>query len=215
MIKNKTILLASCAILFAGVSSPVMAVDISTEANISGSVNLKKATTTVNATSSAKIKTDIKATTTTEVKATTTKEVKANATSTDNRSVVGKYVQGLVHVADREKGIGADVRVIAQAQDESATTTQAAVVTIEKRSKLKTFLFGTDYKNIGVLRSELARTDNRIAKLEVLAAGDISSESKTELEAQIAILKADQVKIQQFIEPNEGKFSLFGWFMKK
>ncbi len=138
----------------------------------------------------------------------------ASKTGEEHRSAVATFVQGLLSIANREPGIGSQVRVIAEEQNDSASTTADAIVKVENRDKLSTFLFGTDYKNTGVIRSELAKTENRIEKLQALASSTVSVSDKVQIEADITALKAEQVKLDAFVMAHESEFSLFGWFVK-
>jgi len=131
-----------------------------------------------------------------------------------HRSTVANFVQNLLSVADREGGIGEQVRVIAQKQNDSDKTTTGAIGKIEKRSAIKTFLLGTDYKNIGALRSEMVKTRNQIGQLNRLIVDAESEQSKVELQTQIQYLEQEQTNIDSFISQNENKFSLFGWAIK-
>lgn len=144
-----------------------------------------------------------------------------NATSTgktrsqEHKSAVANFVQGLLDVAGREKGgIGEQVRVVAREQDESASTTAQKIEKVEKRSKIKTFLFGSDYKNLGALRSEMVQTRNRIDQLNRILGNIQNASDTTELQSQIQTLEQEQVKIENFITTNENKISLFGWLVK-
>jgi len=133
----------------------------------------------------------------------------------EHRSAVANFVQGLLNVADREEGgIGQQVRVIAQQQNDSENTTTQAIEKVEKRNKIKTFLFGSDYKNLGALRSEMVQTRNRIEQLNRLMENVENEGNKTELQNQIQALEQEQTKIEDFIKVQEGKFSLFGWLLK-
>lgn len=132
-----------------------------------------------------------------------------------HRSAVANFVQGLLKVADREKGgIGSEVRVIAQEQNDSSTTTIEAINNVDHRSSLKVFFFGSDYKNIGVLRSQMSKTTNRITRLEALVAQSTDDADKATLNAQIQVLENDQTQIDAFVSAHEDQFSLFGWFTK-
>ena len=133
----------------------------------------------------------------------------------EHRSTVAKFVQNLLDIADREQGgIGEQVRAVAREQDESNEKIAEAIDEIQNRSKLKTFLIGTDYKNIGQLRSEMVKTRNQIEQLERLLDETTSEENKTALQEQIQTLEQEQQKIEDFLKANESKFSLFGWFVK-
>ncbi len=128
-----------------------------------------------------------------------------------HRSTVANFVQSLLQVADREGGIGKQVRVIAQQQNDSDATTTKAIEKIQSRSKIKTFLIGSDYKNLGALRSEIVQTRNRIEQLNRAIQ---NATNTAEIQAQIQTLEQEQTKIDNFIKEQEGKFSLFGWLAK-
>jgi len=140
-----------------------------------------------------------------------------------HRSVVANFVQNLLKVASStEGGIGQQVRVIAQQQNDSDTTTTGAITKVNNRGKIKIFLIGSDYKNLGALRSEMVHTRNRIAQLTRLiqnatgtnATGTATTTATTTIQAQIQALEQEQTRIENFIKAQEGKFSLFGWLLK-
>ena len=142
------------------------------------------------------------------------KDNKGQINAESHRSAVASYVQGLLAISDRDGGIGEQVRVIAQQQNDSKEKSIGAIDKIEKRSKIKTFLLGTDYKNLGALRSEMVKSRNSIEQLQRLVEKTNNKDSKTELQTQIDNLEKEQVKINTFISDNESKFSLFGWAAK-
>jgi len=144
------------------------------------------------------------------------KQGKSNELSgEEHRSGVATFVQSLLNVADRERGgIGDQVREIANAQNDSKEAIADAIDAVKNRSGLKTFFIGTDYKNIGQLRSEMVKTENQIKQLTELLGQMTVAEDKTSLQAQIQSLEQGQQKINDFVKVNEDKFSLFGWFVK-
>lgn len=131
-----------------------------------------------------------------------------------HRSAVATFVQSLLKVADREVGIGETVRLIAQGQNDSKEKSVEAIDKIEKRSKLKTFLIGEDYKNLGELRSEMVKGRNSIEQLKRLVEKAKDKDNIIELKAQIQKLEEEQIRIENFIKDNEDQFSLFGWVAK-
>jgi len=136
------------------------------------------------------------------------------ANAEQHRSAVANFVQDLLKIADREEGIGEQVRNIAQQQNQSASTTIQAMETVQTRNRIKTFLIGTDYKNLGVLRSEVVQTRNRLEQLNRLMENVQNEGDKTGLQNQIQTLEQEQVKIENFIKAREGQFSLFGWLAR-
>jgi hypothetical protein len=142
-------------------------------------------------------------------------QVKNKTKAEEHRNAVANFVQGLLNVADREEGgIGQQVRVIAQQQNDSKNTTTQAIEKVEKRNKIKTFLFGSDYKNLGALRNEIVKTRNRLEQLNRLMENVTSEGDRTELQNQIQALEQEQTKIDNFIKAQDGKFNLFGWLLK-
>lgn len=144
----------------------------------------------------------------------TSKGEKGQQAAATHRSVVATFVQNLLTVADREGGIGEQVRVIAQQQNDSKTRVSEKLNAVGGRSKIKTFLIGSDYKNLGALRSEMVKTRNRVDQLKGLVDKTTIEEDKTILQNQITALEQEQTKINDFITQNENKFSLFGWVAK-
>lgn len=143
-------------------------------------------------------------------------KVEENLNAADeHRSVVANFVKNLLNVADREKGvIGEQVRVIAQEQNQKKERMADQIEAIQKRNKIKKFLIGAGYKNIGALRSEMVQTGNRLEKLNKLMGQATNEADKIELQNQIKILEEEQEKIETLLKNNEAKFSLFGWFVK-
>jgi hypothetical protein len=138
----------------------------------------------------------------------------AQITTEAHRSTVTSFVQSLTNVADRDAGIGEQVRTIARTQNESATTTLQAMERIQTRNQLKTLLIGNDYKNLGVLRSEMVKTQNNLGKLNTLLSSTTDSTIRAELTEQINVLTAEQTKINDFVNANEKSFSILGWFTR-
>ncbi|MDO8579530.1 MAG: hypothetical protein Q7R72_01510 [bacterium] len=133
---------------------------------------------------------------------------------TDDRSIVADFVQSLLDMADRDGGIGSQVREIANKQDDSATTTRVAIAKVGERGPVRELFFGSDYKNLGIIRSELATTTNNIARLKSLVEKTTNDADRAELNIQIKVLESEQTKIKVYVEEHESIFSFFGWFTK-
>lgn len=142
------------------------------------------------------------------------KNNKGQVNAESHRSTVANFVQSLLAVADREGGIGQEVRTIAEQQNGAKDKAADIIYAVENRSKLKTFLIGTSYKNLGELRSQMVQTRNQIEQLARLAVKVENEGDKTELQNQIQVLEQEQANINDFITQNESKFSLFGWAVK-
>lgn len=85
---------------------------------------------------------------------------------------------------------------------------------VEKVSKFRTVFLGTDYKNLGSLRSELVKIPNAIDRITKAMERATDVNVKADLQKQIDALKAIQTKAETFIKDNEGQFSFLGWFVR-
>lgn len=143
-----------------------------------------------------------------------TAEVRGNANAETHRSAVASFVQSLRATAERDTGIGAEVSAVAQSQETSGTATADAMARIEKRSGVMNFLFGTDWKTIGSLRSEIAKAESDRARLEAALDNATDASVRADLEAAIDSLDTRRNEIALFVAEHESKFSLFGWFFR-
>lgn len=134
--------------------------------------------------------------------------------SEQRENAVSSAVQTMLQVADRNGGIGQQIRNIAQEQNKSEENTVQAMEKLQTRSRIKTFFLGSDYKNLGKVRSEMVKTKNRLEQLNRLVENAGDQGDKTELQSQIQVLEQEQAKIEEFIRSEENKFSLFGWVLK-
>jgi hypothetical protein len=146
-----------------------------------------------------------------EANTSTTGDMRGSMKSSEHRSAVSAYVQSLLSVADRSQGIGGQVRVIAQSQNDSATTTANAMAKIESRGSFRTFLFGSDYKSLGVIKAEIASTSENISKLSDIANTTTDASLRGQLNAQIEIMKEENAKLEAYIEAHMSSFGIFGW----
>jgi len=71
--------------------------------------------------------------------------------SQKHKSKVTNVVQELREIAGKDQVVGEEIRVVAQEQEQSNERAIKAIENIETRGGFKTFLIGTDYKNIGAL----------------------------------------------------------------
>ncbi len=146
--------------------------------------------------------------------ASTTASMHGHEMSESHRSVVAAFVRSLLADADRDGGIGTKVRSVANAQNDDASTTVQALTKIEDRSAFTRFFLGSDWKNLGTIRSQILKNDADIASLETALASTTNASVRADLSAQIQVLKNEQVKLQAFIDQHSTGFSLFGWLTK-
>ena len=132
----------------------------------------------------------------------------------ENRSEVSAVVRSLLSIADRDGGIGADVRLVAQEQASTTAQVKESMAEISADNGLKIFLFGPDYKNLGKLRSAIVTTENHIERLRMAQARTTSASVKADLEVQINVLEGTASSTQAFVDENEDQLSILGWFVR-
>ncbi|MCK5080688.1 MAG: hypothetical protein KAQ63_00860 [Candidatus Moranbacteria bacterium] len=122
-----------------------------------------------------------------------------------------KVVKGLKDVAEDEPKIGKKLAGLAEDQEAIQDEVIGAVEKIEKQNKAKVFLLGTDYKNLGQLRSTMVQNRNQIRQLIQLMDQVEDGENKLALQEQLSTMMEERTGIVALIEENESSFSLFGW----
>ncbi len=142
------------------------------------------------------------------------KSEKGSMNGERHRNEVMKITQELERVADSDNKIRNEVRSVAQEEKDASEVVKEKMNRVENRGKLKSFLIGSDYKNLGQLRSELVTTQNHLDRLNKALDKTASTTIKTDLENQIKELEATKDKAESFIQDNESKFSLFGWLVR-
>lgn len=128
---------------------------------------------------------------------------------------ITEVVNKLEEVADTEGAAGnteasQEITEVANTAEETAADTVEAIDAVESKPKWQVLLFGSDYKNLGQLRSSLAHTNNSIKKLNKTA-GTVTPESTQSVQAQMTVLDLERQRIYNIITQNESRFSLLGW----
>jgi hypothetical protein len=85
---------------------------------------------------------------------------------------------------------------------------------IENQNGFKKFLVGTDYKNLGQLRSSLAHNENQVRQLTRISEELEEGEEKEALQEQLMVLMQERERIKTVITENEEGFSLLGWVFR-
>lgn len=107
--------------------------------------------------------------------------------------------------------VSEQIQQVVTEQEQTQEQTTEAIAEVESRGKVKTFLVGTDYKNLGQLRSGLVHNRNEIRKLTQTLTQVQTPEEKALIEAQLLTLTQERERIKTVITTNEDSFSLFGW----
>jgi len=138
-------------------------------------------------------------------------EQRGSERSVERRSQVANSVQEMLMVAERNAGVGQQIRTIAQAQNQVQKQAEEAIQEAQKRSKFTKFFIGPNYGRLKQVEENLGVNTEQLKELKELKGQVENPEDVAILEQEIA--KMEQVGADLDLEiKNEKKgFSLFGW----
>lgn len=126
------------------------------------------------------------------------------------RSRVASSVQEMLKVAERNQGIGDQIRNVAQNQLKIHQESEDALEKAQQRQGFMRFFIGPDYDNIEKVEEKLERHNENLEQLKSLK-DDVSEEDKSLLENQIQEMEEAGEGIEEDLEEARSGFSLFGW----
>lgn len=142
------------------------------------------------------------------------KTVTPKAQAQENMSVVAQKVQELLSLPERSGGIGEQVRIIAQAQNQIQQQMQQQLNKIESRKGLVKALFGPDYGAIKNLKQQLEQNQLRVRQLGQLVNQLSNPADQNLVQETIEALNQQNVALQEKIAAEERVGSAFGWLLK-
>lgn len=144
----------------------------------------------------------------------TDKTNKGKSTSEQRRSQVANAVQAMLQVADREGGIGQQVRVIAQSQNQNQVKLEQNVEKIQDRGGFAKFFVGPNYGEIKDAQKTLEQNREQIKQLNQIKNQLSNQSDQQQLTEQISILEQTNQEIETLLADAQKGFSLFGWLNK-
>lgn len=131
-----------------------------------------------------------------------------------SRNEVADAVQQMLQVADRVGGIGQEIKVVAQAQNENQVKIQDSINKIESRSGLVKFIAGPNYGEINNAQNVLNQNKEQITQLNQIKSQIANQSDQQKLAEQISILEQSNVKLEAALNQSGQGFSLLGWLFK-
>jgi len=129
----------------------------------------------------------------------------------ERRSRVANAVQEMLKVGERNGGIGAQVRTIAQSQNSIQAEVEEALERVQKRSGFVRFFIGPKYKELNSIESQIEKHVQNIGKLKELKVGLYTLQDQNIIEEQISIMEQARQELEGEAEKSSRGFSLFGW----
>lgn len=130
------------------------------------------------------------------------------------KNEVAQFIHNLKAIGEMEGGIGEQVRVVAQAQNDSENEVEDSIKEIEDRHGFVEFLVGPKYGSIAQIKAVIAENEARIKVLNDLSGQITDPAVKTVFQDQITILSQQNANLQKFVADTEDGISLFGWLVK-
>ena len=130
------------------------------------------------------------------------------------RSQVANAVQAMLQVADRNGGIGEQVRVIAQEQNQNQEQLEAGLEKVKERGGFAKFFIGPNYGEIDKAAKMLEQNRERVEELNRIAEKLANAGDKQQLMEQIQTLERANLQVQNDLAVSQKGFSLFGWVFR-
>ena len=134
--------------------------------------------------------------------------------ASQNKSDVANAVQQMIQIADKNQGIGAQIKVIAQNQVQNQESLKTNLEKIQSRSGLAKFLIGPDYGQIKNAEKTIEQNREQIKQLNQIKSQITNQGDQQILTEQIKILEQANQEAQNSLNAAQGGFSLLGWLFK-
>ena len=134
--------------------------------------------------------------------------------SQQRKSRVASAVQEMLQVSERNGGIGEQVRVVAQSQNQNQVELESILEKVQSRNNFAKFFIGSDYKAIDNAEAILEQSNQQIQEL-VQIQNQLENEGDQQILAQqIQLLENVNAEIESALDNSQTGFSLLGWMFK-
>ena len=130
------------------------------------------------------------------------------------RSEVASAVQGILQVAERDGGIGQQVKIIAQTQVQNQEKLEAVLQKVQNRSGFAKFFVGPNYSEINNAKKLLEQNREQIKQLSQVKNQLVNQDDQQKLTEQIQLFEQSNQEIENSLNTSQKGFSLFGWMFK-
>ena len=127
------------------------------------------------------------------------------------RSRVSNAVQSMLEVAERNQGVGQQIRNITQTQVQVQEQAEEALELAQQRKGFMKFLIGPDYSRLKTVEDRLEQHNQNLEELKVLKEEVESDEDVALFDEQIRVMEDVKQELENELTESESGFSLFGW----
>ena len=136
------------------------------------------------------------------------------ATASEHLSIVAQQVDNLLSFPDRRGGIGDQVRVIAQEQEQIQERVRESLEQLENRPRFMVKLFGPNYKAINRLQATIEQNEQLVEELLILQENALYPAEKEDLSSAITALEQQNTLLFQQIQLSSGDNGFLGWVFR-
>jgi len=130
------------------------------------------------------------------------------------RSQVANAVHEMLQVADRNGGIGQQVKTIAQTQTQNQEKLESSLEKVQSRSDFAKFFVGPNYGEINNAKKILEQNREQVKQLNRVKNQLANQSDEQTLTEQIKTLEQANLEIEDSLETAQKGFSLFGWMFR-
>lgn len=138
-----------------------------------------------------------------------------NQSSSENaqqrRSQVANAVQEMLQVAERNGGIGQQIKTIAQNQNQNQVKLEESLQKVQNRSGIARFFVGPNYGEIKSAEKIIEQNREQVEQLNEVKDQLINQEDQQVLTEQIQLLEQANLEVESILNDSQKGFSLFGW----
>jgi len=137
-----------------------------------------------------------------------------SGTASQRRSQVANAVQEMLQLAERNSGIGQQVKEIAQTQTQNQEKIEASLQKIQSRGGFSKFFIGANYGEINNAKKVLEQNQEQVKKLNQVQNQLVNQGDQQQLSEQIKTLEKTNLEIENLLGTEQKGFSLFGWVFR-
>jgi len=137
-----------------------------------------------------------------------------SAVAEQRRSKVANAVQEMLQVADRNSGIGQQVKTIAQTQTQNQEKLETSLQKVQSRSDFAKFFVGPNYGEISNAKKILEQNKEQIKQLNQVKNQLANQGDQQTLTEQIKMLEQANLEIENSLGTAQKGFSLLGWMFR-
>jgi hypothetical protein len=133
---------------------------------------------------------------------------------TQSANGVSEAVLSLLAMPERKGGIGQEVKMIAQQQNDDQPKINASIEKIQTRSKLAKTLFGADKESLKELKQLQVNNQLRIESMQELMTRTTNEAELTELKVALSAMVDQNAEIASEIVAADSTPGVFGWMLR-